>query len=364
VRVDTPNVGIRALAHPFARVAILAATVVLGLPQAAAATVYDKALYDELVVDGATPEEARCVSALSGARVTLERYVDGYFVAVVVEDPNAGPRADLQETGDDGAYSWEVGEGEYRVSVTKRGYWRAFSGIVTGPAAVLDLDVALKRRPGTAPPQPRDCGELEQPEPEPEPEEPADHEPKTNDPEPEPKATCLLRPVNARVRGASVTKVVYFLDNRRIKTVSRPDGEGVYGVTVKRASLSRGTHVLRAKVVFVRSANRRPEFLRLAIRRCPERMGSRVAKASTRKGCGERPFRAWVRASQVRRVFFRLNGRKLKTVSAADWRGRYGVVVRPARLRKGRHVLKAEIEFLRGGDVARRTVRFRFRNCA
>ncbi len=360
--------GIRAFAHPFARVAILAATIVLGLPQAAAGTVYDKALYDELVADGATPEEARCVSALSGARVALERYVDGYFVAVVVEDPNAGPRADTQETGEDGVYSWEVGEGEYRVSVTKSGYWRTFSGIVTGPAAVLDLDVALKRRPGTPPPQPRDCGELEQPEPEPGPEpgEPADHEPKTNDPEPErePKATCLLRPVNARVRGQLVTKVVYFLDNRRIKTISRPDADGVYGVTVERTSLSRGTHVLRAKVVFVRSANRRPEFLRLAIRRCPERMGSRVAKASTRKGCGGRPFRAWVRATQVRRVSFRLNGRKLKTVSAADWRGRYGVVVRPARLRKGRHVLKAEIEFLRGADVEWRTVRFRFRNCA
>ena len=332
----------------------------LGLPQAAAATVYDKALYDELVADGATAEAARCVSALSGARVTLERYVDGYFVTVVVED-----RAEMQETGDDGAYGWEVGEGEYRVSVTKKGYWRAFSGIVTGPAAVADLDVALRRRPGTPAAQPRDCGHLAQPEPEPEPapepEEPVDREPTANDPEPAP--TCLLRPVNARVTGGLVTKVVYFLDGNRIKTVSRPDSQGRYGVTVERESLSRGMHVLRAKVVFVHSANRPAEFLRLAIRRCPERMDSRMAKASTPDGCAARAFRAWVRASQVRRVFFSLNGRKLRTVSAADWRGRYGVLVRPGRLREGRHVVRAEIEFLRGAERERRTVRFRFRNC-
>lgn len=359
VGVDTADVGLRAT-HQFARVALLAAAVVLGLPQAAAGTVYDELTYEQLVADGATPKVARCSSALPGARVTLERYVDGYFVAMVFEDP----KAHTQETADDGGYSWEVGEGEYRVSVTKNGYWRAFSGIVTGPATVADLDVALRRRPGTPPPAPRDCSHLEQPAPEPEP----DREPQGSDaepdPAPEPNTTCLLRPVNARVSGRLVTKVVYLLDNRRLATISRPDDEGRYGVTVERTSLSRGLHVLRAKVVFVRSAQREPEFLRLAIRRCPERMASRIAKASTGGGCVKRPFNAWVRATQVRRVFFRLNGRRLRTVTAADWRGRYGVTVRPSRLRKGKHVIKARIEFLRGAELEQRTVRFRFRNCA
>ena len=357
------------MTHRLARVALIAALAALALPQGAAATVYDKFLYDELVRDGVMPEEARCVSALSGARVALERYVDGYFVSVVFEDPSIGPNVNPQDTDEDGNYSWEVGDGDYRVSVTKNGYWRAFSGIITGPAAVVEEHVALKRRPGTPPPEPRDCGDVEQPEPEPEPipepepEDPSDHEPKDNDPDGDTNETCLLRPVNARVRGSMVRNVVFSLDGRVLKRISRPDADGVFGVTVERTTLPRGKHVLRAKVTVVRRAHRRPELLRLAIRRCPERLSSHVVKASPRARCGSRPFLAWVRANRVRRVFFRLNGRKLGRDSVADWRGRYGVMVNPARLRKGTHVVAARIEFVRGSDLRHRTVRLRFRKC-
>lgn len=315
-------------------------------------TVYDKKLYDELVTEGASPKEARCVSALSGARVTLERYVDGYFVSVTVEDPTVAASTNPQETDEDGNYSWEVGEGDYRVSVTRTGYWRAYSGIVTGPGTTLDEHVALKRRPGTLTPEPRDCGELHEPTGEPEPE-----------PQPEPKETCQLDPVNARVRGSLVRKVVFTLDGRVIKRVGRPDRDGNFGVTVERKSLPRGKHVLRAKVMFVRRADRRPELLRLAVRRCPERLGIRVDKGSSAADCARREFRAWVRASRVRRVFFELDGRKLRTVTAADWGGRYAVMVDPTRLAPGKHVVTARIEFLRSSDLEPRIVRLRFRKC-
>jgi hypothetical protein len=357
-------VGIRALTHLLARVALIAALATLALPQGAAATVYDQYLYDELVNDGADPAEARCVSALAGARVALERYVDGYFVSVVFDDESIAPNVNPQQTGEDGSYSWEIGDGDYRVSVTKNGYWRSFSGIVTGPSAVIDEHVALKRRPGTPPPEPRDCGDLEQPEPAPEPEpDPSDHDPQQNDPDGDAKETCMLRPVNARVRGGMVRKVVFSLDGRVIKRVSSPDADGVFGVTVQRTTLPRGKHVLRARVVFVRRAHRKPELLRLAIRRCPERLSSRVVKSSPRARCGVRPFLAWVRAHRVRRVFFTLDGRKLGSDSVADWRGRYGMMVNPARLRKGTHVVAARIEFARGSDLRHRTVRLRFRKC-
>ena len=355
--------GIRAVTHRFARVALVAALAALALPQGAAATVYDKFLYDDLVSDGVAPEEARCVSALSGARVALERYVDGYFVSVVFDNSSPNP----QETDEDGNYSWEVGDGDYRVSVTKNGYWRAFSGIVTGPGAIAQEHVALKRRPGTVPPEPRDCGGLEpepEPAPAPEPEpNPGSHDPKENEPDGDRKETCMLQPVNARVRGGMVRRVVFSLDGRVIRRVSRPDADGVFGVTVQRTTLPRGKHVLRAKVSFVRRADRRPELLRLAIRRCPERLTSTVVKASPRAKCGARPFLAWVRANRVRRVFFKLDGRKLGRDSVADWRGRYGVMVNPARLRKGTHVVAARIEFVRGSDLRHRTVRLRFRKC-
>jgi len=340
---------------------MLAALAFLVLPQTAGATVYDKTLHDQLVEDGVAEERAVCMSALAGARVTLERYVEGYFVAVEFDG--------TQHTDEDGSYSWEVGEGEHRVSVTKPGYWRAFSGIVIGPSAVLDEDVGLKRRPGTPPPDPRDCAEepepQPEPEPEPEPEDPDDRDPKGDDgPDAEARPDCLLRPVSARVRGSSVAKVVYFLDGRRIKTVSRPDAEGVYGVTVERTRLARGKHVLRAKVMFVARANRRPEFLQLAIRRCPERMPARIAKADPPNGCTAAPFRAWVQANRVRRVAFRLNGRRLRTVSVADWRGRYGLTIRSRAMRNGTNVVKARVEFLEGSRTERRTVRFRFKKCS
>jgi len=357
--VDTATVGPRAFAHFFPRVAVFAAMAALALPQAAGATVYDKQLYDQMVTDGTSPQQARCVSALPGARVSLERYVDGYFVAVSFDAAGIDPDTNPQQTDENGHFSWEVGDGDYRVSVTKAGYWRSFSGIVSGPGAIVDEDVALSRRPGTPPPAPRDCPE---PDVEPAP-QPGEHDPKDNDGEGGEPATCLLRPVNARVRGNSVRAVVFSLDGRVIKRVTRPDEDGVFGITVQRASLSGGKHVLRAKVLFVRRSHRDPELLRLAIRRCPERASSEVAKASPPAGCVTKPFLAWVRANRVRKVSFSLDGRRIGSDSVADWRSRYGVMVRAGKLSKGRHVVAAHIEFFGDSGLKHRTVRMSFRKC-
>jgi hypothetical protein len=174
----------------------------------------------------------------------------------------------------------------------------------------------------------------------------------------------MLRPVNARVRGRMIRKVVFTLDGRVVEVVRNPDAEGRFGVTVERKPLSHGTHVLRAEVIFVRSAHRRPEFLRLAFRRCPERATPKAVQAGPAAKCGGRPFLAWVRGARIRRVLFRLDGEKLRGVSVADWRGRYGVRVNPSRLREGKHVVSARIEFLQGSGLKQRTVRLSFRKCA
>lgn len=354
--------------------AILGALLALALPQAARAqesaavgTVYDKALYESLVRKGETRDEARCASALAGAVVKLERRTNGYFLPVDAGDPAIAPNVNPQRTDEDGSYGWTASEGDYRVVVTKVGYWRLFSSTVSDTSAVLDLDLPLKRRPGTPPPRPRDCepstDEPEPlPEPEPEPTDPPDHEPQGNDDDPVTLPTCEFRPVNAGVRGRMVNRVVFMLDGRVIKRVHRPDGDGRFGVTVERRSLSRGKHVLRAKVVFVRRANRSPEFLRLVFLRCPERSAPKLVKASPAR-CTASPFLAWVRGYRISKVSFRLDGRKLQTVSVADWRGRYGVTVRPGRLSEGPHVVSARIEFLEGSNLKQRTVRLRFSKC-
>ena len=356
---------------------MFAALVALALPQAAQAqesaavgTVYDKALYESLVRKGISRDQARCSSALAGAVVKLERRTDGYFLPVDAGDPAISPSVNPQRTDEDGSYGWTASEGDYRVAVTKLGYWRLFSSTVSDTSAVLDLDLPLKRRPGTPPPAPRDCAPvvdepepLPEPEPEPEPTDPRDHEPKGTDQEPATPPTCEFRPVTAGVRGQMVSRVVFMLDGRVVKRVHRPDGDGRFSITVDRRSLSRGKHVLRAKVVFVGRAKRSPEFLRLTIRRCPERGAPKLVKASPAR-CSTNPFLAWVRGYRISKVSFRLDGRKLATVSVADWRGRYGVTVRPRGLSAGRHVVTARIEFVEGSNLKQRTVRLRFRKCS
>ncbi|MGH2838262.1 MAG: hypothetical protein ACRDJY_07945 [Thermoleophilaceae bacterium] len=365
-------------------VASLAAGVVLALPQvalaqesAAVGTVYDKGLYETLVRKGMARDEARCASALSGATVRLERRTDAYFLPVDADDPAIAPNVNPQKTDVEGSYGWIASEGDYRVAVTKPGYWRLFSSTVSDTSAVLDLDLPLKRRPGTPPPKPRDCAPVvdepepmpeplpePEPEPEPEPTDPPDHEPQENDDEPEPAApTCQFRPVNAGVRGQMVRRVVFTLDGRVIKRLSRPDSDGRFGIVVERRSLARGKHLLKAKVVFVRRAKRAPELLRLAIRRCPERAAPKLVTASPAR-CSASPFLAWVRGYGISSVSFRIDGRVMKTVSVANWRGRYGVTVRPGRLSRGRHVVAARIEFVKGSHLKQRTVRLRFRHCA
>jgi hypothetical protein len=348
-------------------VAIFAAIAVVALPQAAVAqesaaagTVYDKALYESLVRKGMSRDQARCSSALEGATVRLERRTDGYFLPVDADDPAIAPNVNPQKTDEEGSYGWTASEGDYRVAVTKPGYWRLFSATVSDTSAVLDLDLPLKRRPGTPPPKSRDCGAGPE---EPEPTDPGDHEPKETDDEQATAPACAFRPVNAGVRGRMVSRVVFVLDGRVIERVRRPDADGRFGVTIDRRSLAPGKHVLRAKVVFVRRAKRSPEFLRLVIRRCPERTRPKLVKADPAR-CSTRPFFAWVSGYRISRVSFRLNGRKLKTVSVADWRGRYGVRVRPGRLSVGRHVVAARVEFVQGSSLKRRTVRLRFRKCA
>ena len=376
--------GLRTTTHPVVLfVATLAAAVALALPQvalaqesAAVGTVYDQSLYDSLVRKGMTRDEARCASAVSGATVQLERRTDGYFLPVDSGDPAIAPNVNPQLTDGDGSYGWTASEGDYRVAVTKRGYWRLFSSTVSDTSAVLALDLPLRRRPGTPAPKPRDCAPVvdepeplpepepqpePEPEPEPEPTDPSDHDPQVNDPEPAP--TCQFRPVSAGVRGRMVRSVVFMLDGSVVKRVNRPDGDGRFGIVVERRSLARGKHVLRAKVTFVRRAKRSPEFLRLTIRRCPERAAPKLVKASPAR-CTTNRFFAWVRGNRISSVSFRLDGRQLKAVSVADWRGRYGVTIRPRKLSLGRHVVTARIEFVDGSHLEQRTVRLRFSKCS
>lgn len=310
-------------------------------------TVYDEGLYEMQTADGADPQAARCGAALSGATVTLQRRAGREWVAVTPEDRGLSPRVNPQESGDDGTYRWDVSEGEYRVRVTKHGYYPATSRAATVPPAMLDLHVAMTRRPGVPAPPVRECGKPREPQ--------MDSD----------EDGCVLRPVHARVRGRHIRRVVFYLDGRRLKTVSRADRAGVYGVTVQRGSLRPGKHVLRAKVTFKERAGRETEYLTLRFRRCLAGSAPKTVEATPRPAeCATKRFLAWVRGDRIRRVAFRLDGSRLSSVSVADWRGRYGVRVDPAKLAEGRHVVTARIEFVESSGRRPKTVKLVFAKCS
>ncbi len=85
-------------------VATFAALVALALPQAARAqesaavgTVYDKGVYESLVSGGMSRDQARCASALPGAKVTLEHRVGAYFLPVDARRPGDHPEREPAE---------------------------------------------------------------------------------------------------------------------------------------------------------------------------------------------------------------------------------------------------------------------------
>jgi hypothetical protein len=328
---------------------VLAVMVSLALPAGAGAAelsgdTYDADLYASLSAEGADPDTARCGSALGGAAVTLQRRVGQEFEEVAADDPGIVPSRNPQESIADGSYGWDVSDAEYRVRVTKDGYYPTVSRAVSVPPGALDLHVAMQRRPGTPAPAVRECGQPEPP---------------VIDPDP----ACVLRPLHARVRGRTIGHVVFYLDGRRLRRVSRPDRAGRFGVTIQRRRLRSDRHVLRAKVVFKRSAKRRPVWLTLPVKRCIAAPPPKVVEASPRPGCGAKRFFAWVRGDRIRRVVFRLDGRRLGSVTVGDWRRRYGVTVDPRTLRKGRHVVAARVEFVRSSRLRARTVRLAFTKC-
>lgn len=70
-------------------------------------------------------------------------------------------------------------------------------------------------------------------------------------------AGCPPQVFSARVTGRSITRVVFTVDGRRLKTLTRPDANGVWKVRINTRRYSTGRHRLVARVTFGGSAARR-----------------------------------------------------------------------------------------------------------
>jgi hypothetical protein len=104
-------------------------------------------------------------------------------------------------------------------------------------------------------------------------------------------------------------------------------------------------------------------MLRLAIKRCLVAEVPRAIKTTPAPGCGRKPFRAWVAGDRIRRVIYKLDGRRLGVVDVAAWNGRYAMLIDAPALSAGRHRLTARIEFVRSTKLATRTLAMTFRKC-
>ena len=241
--------------------------VVVALPQVAAAqesaaagTVYDKKLYERLVSEGHAARRS-ALRQRSRRRDREARAAQQQRVLPRRGRRRPGDHAERQPAADRRGRRLLLGGGRGRLPRERHGDRLLEAFQLHG---VGDLGRDEPRSAAQAPTR-HSASEaarllgVEEPEPLPEPEraraEPTSRRPTSRRPE-TPKATCMFRPVNARVRGRMIRKVVFTLDGRAVEIVRSPDSEGRFGVTVERRSLSRGRHMLRAKVVFVRSAKR------------------------------------------------------------------------------------------------------------
>src|SRR4029078_11275331 len=74
-------------------------------------------------------------------------------------------------------------------------------------------------------------------------------------------------------------------------------------------------------------------------------------------GCTSRVFHARVRGVKIARVVFKLDGKRIKTLTRKNFRGTYAVCTAPRRLRLGVHRLIATVTFQRGSATKAKTFR-------
>lgn len=85
---------------------------------------------------------------------------------------------------------------------------------------------------------------------------------------------CPPRAFYARVTGQNIARVVFRLDGRRIRTLTRPNAGSTYRVRVNPARLRVGVHRITATITFTQATRKRPETRRISFQRCARRLAA------------------------------------------------------------------------------------------
>ncbi len=74
--------------------------------------------------------------------------------------------------------------------------------------------------------------------------------------------------VSAAVTGRSIRRVTFFVDGRRMRTVTKADSRGRWMLTLRRGALKVGVHTVAARVQFISASGTKSRTLRTTLRRC------------------------------------------------------------------------------------------------
>ena len=85
---------------------------------------------------------------------------------------------------------------------------------------------------------------------------------------------CQGTPFAVTVRGREIARVVFTLDGRRIRTLTRPNSGARYLIRVNPRTMKTGVHRIVARTTFTRSSGTRARTLRVTFSRCVRRAAS------------------------------------------------------------------------------------------
>jgi Bacterial Ig domain len=83
-----------------------------------------------------------------------------------------------------------------------------------------------------------------------------------------PKGCPDTNAVAATVSGKKISKVTFYVDNRKVKTLTKPNKGGKWALTVNMRQIAYGSHRVTAKVEFTKSSGTKTKTLRLSFNRC------------------------------------------------------------------------------------------------
>jgi len=83
---------------------------------------------------------------------------------------------------------------------------------------------------------------------------------------------CVARAFNARVSGQNVARVVFTLDGKKIKTLTKPNAGVRFQVRVNPAKMKIGVHRILATVNFAAATKTSPQTFRISFQRCAKKL--------------------------------------------------------------------------------------------